>query len=124
MLSATAELAKTFVGTPYYLSPELLNNQPYGIPSDVWALGCIFHEVATLEHPYEAKTFPSLAFKIINEEPRPLSSYPAAADKAHDLQRLVDMMLRKEHTSRASLAEVLNEPVRPPQCSCCQVEGR
>ena len=48
VLSATAELARTFVGTPYYLSPELLNNQPYGQPSDVWALGCIFHEVTRL----------------------------------------------------------------------------
>jgi NIMA (never in mitosis gene a)-related kinase len=36
VLSATSELAKTFVGTPYYLSPELLNNSPYGHASDVW----------------------------------------------------------------------------------------
>ena len=91
VLSATAELARTFVGTPYYLSPELLNNQPYGQPSDVWALGCIFYEVATLEHPYEAKTFPSLAFKIINEDVRPLASYPAARHMEPELQRLVEL---------------------------------
>ena len=53
----------------YYLSPELLNNQPYGRASDVWALGCILHEMATLEHPFEATSFPSLAFKILNEDP-------------------------------------------------------
>ena len=111
VLSATAELARTFVGTPYYLSPELLNNQPYGQPSDVWALGCIFHEIATLEHPYEAKTFPSLAFKIINEDVRPLASYPAAHGMEPELQRLVDLMLTKEHTQRATLAQVLNEGV-------------
>ena len=111
VLSATAELARTFVGTPYYLSPELLNNQPYGQPSDVWALGCIFHEIATLEHPYEAKTFPSLAFKIINEDVRPLASYPAAHGMEPELQRLVDLMLTKDHTQRATLAQVLNEGV-------------
>ena len=61
VLSATAELAKTFVGTPYYLSPELLSNLPYGPASDVWALGCIFYETATLEHPFDAKNFPSCA---------------------------------------------------------------
>ena len=110
VLSATAELAKTFVGTPYYLSPELLNNQPYGIASDVWALGCIFYEVATLEHPYDAKNFPSLAFKIINEEPPPLAVH-AAAPAEPDLQLLADQMLRKQPEERASLAEVLNAPV-------------
>ena len=49
VLSAPAELAKTFVGTPYYLSPEMLDNSSYGPPSDVWALGCIFYEVGS--HP-------------------------------------------------------------------------
>ena len=111
VLSATAELARTFVGTPYYLSPELLNNQPYGQPSDVWALGCIFHEIATLEHPYEATTFPSLAFKILNEDVRPLASYPAAQGMEAELQRLVDLMLTKDHTQRATLAQALNEGV-------------
>ena len=69
VLSATADLAKTFVGTPYYLSPELLSNLPYGPASDVWALGCILYEVATLEHPFDAKNFPALAQKIVHTEP-------------------------------------------------------
>ena len=51
VLSATAELAKTFVGTPYYLSPELLQSQPYGPEADIWALGIIFYEIVTLDHP-------------------------------------------------------------------------
>ena len=55
VLSATAELAKTFVGTPYYLSPELLTNQPYGHASDVWALGCIFYEVPRLRRSHTAQ---------------------------------------------------------------------
>ena len=45
VLSATSELAKTFVGTPYYLSPELLQNEAYGAATDVWALGVIFYEM-------------------------------------------------------------------------------
>ena len=40
--------AKTVVGTPYYLSPEVCLNQPYTFKSDVWALGCVLYEMATL----------------------------------------------------------------------------
>jgi serine/threonine protein kinase len=32
-------------GTPYYLSPEIYEDQPYGKKSDMWSLGCILHEV-------------------------------------------------------------------------------
>lgn len=41
--------AKTFVGTPYYLSPEICSNQPYEFSSDIWALGCILYEMCTLK---------------------------------------------------------------------------
>jgi NIMA (never in mitosis gene a)-related kinase len=33
------ELAKTAIGTPYYLSPEICENRPYNSKSDIWSLG-------------------------------------------------------------------------------------
>lgn len=32
-------LARTQIGTPYYLSPEIYKRQPYDRKSDVWSLG-------------------------------------------------------------------------------------
>ena len=32
-------MAKTQIGTPYYVSPELWKNKPYNAKSDIWALG-------------------------------------------------------------------------------------
>ena len=43
VLSHTAAFAKTIVGTPYYLSPELCEEKPYNVKSDVWALGCVLY---------------------------------------------------------------------------------
>jgi NIMA (never in mitosis gene a)-related kinase len=43
------------VGTPYYLSPELCEDQPYNEKSDVWALGCLLYEMCTLKPPFDAK---------------------------------------------------------------------
>ena len=34
-------MAKTQIGTPYYVSPELWKNKPYNAKSDIWALGCL-----------------------------------------------------------------------------------
>lgn len=36
---------KTIVGTPLYMSLEILKGQPYTSKCDIWALGFIFYEV-------------------------------------------------------------------------------
>lgn len=54
--------AITCIGTPLYLSPEVCNNQPYGISSDMWALGCILYEMCTLR-------VASLLFSILSKLP-------------------------------------------------------
>ena len=37
------DLAKTQTGTPYYASPEVWKDQPYGTQSDMWSLGCVLY---------------------------------------------------------------------------------
>ncbi|CAO3670780.1 unnamed protein product [Umbelopsis vinacea] len=63
-LSAGADMARTFVGTPFYMSPELINESSYDIKSDVWALGCLTFELCALDPPFQAKTQHTLATKI------------------------------------------------------------
>jgi serine/threonine protein kinase len=48
-LDGTQDLAETQVGTPCYMSPELLNGEPYTFAADIWALGCIAYEVCPRE---------------------------------------------------------------------------
>ncbi|CAF4884646.1 unnamed protein product, partial [Rotaria magnacalcarata] len=50
ILNTTCELARTQIGTPYYLSPEICQQKPYNNKSDVWSLGCVLYEMATLKH--------------------------------------------------------------------------
>jgi serine/threonine protein kinase len=39
-------------GTPEYMSPELMQFEPPSVKSDIWALGVILYEMATLDLPF------------------------------------------------------------------------
>lgn len=54
------------VGTPFYLSPEIIEDKPYNYQSDVWSLGIVVYEMATLKHPFDADSLHHLAVKILN----------------------------------------------------------
>ena len=45
-MSTRASGAHTVLGTPYYISPEMCEGKGYDEKSDIWALGCIFYEMA------------------------------------------------------------------------------
>lgn len=57
-------LANTYVGTPFYMSPEVLMDQPYTPQSDIWSLGCVIYELCCLHPPFQAKTHLLLSQKI------------------------------------------------------------
>ena len=58
------DFAKTYVGTPFYMSPELVHESRYNTKSDIWALGCLIYELCALEPPFQATTQAALANKI------------------------------------------------------------
>ena len=52
VLGGTREKCMSIVGTPLYLSPEILNSQPYNSKTDIWALGTLLYEMITLRPPF------------------------------------------------------------------------
>jgi NIMA (never in mitosis gene a)-related kinase len=54
VLSNTKSKAKTVVGTPYYLSPEIIKSESYNFKSDIWSLGVLLYEMAALQPPFNA----------------------------------------------------------------------
>lgn len=59
-------LAVTQVGTPYYLSPEICEDKAYDHKSDVWSLGCILYEMATLKRAFNGQSLPALVHCVAN----------------------------------------------------------
>ena len=40
-LNNSKDMATTQIGTWLYMSPEVINEEPYNKKSDVWSLGCV-----------------------------------------------------------------------------------
>jgi serine/threonine protein kinase len=106
VLSQT-NFAKTFVGTPYYLSPEICEEKPYNEKSDVWALGCILYEMATFKHPFNASNQGALIIKILKGKYDPISS----KDYSSELRKMVDLLLEKNHFRRPPVEDIIKNPI-------------
>jgi serine/threonine protein kinase len=98
--------AQTITGTPYYQSPELLDEEPrYNHKSDIWSLGCLLYEIVALKRPFIAKNIMELSTKVMAVDYPPLP-----ADSPRDLHTLVDMMLRRNPDDRAEISTMLSLP--------------
>ena len=105
VLTNTIDKTKTMVGTPYYLSPEIVDNKPYNFKSDVWSLGVLLYELCTLKPPFDASSFHFLALKIVRGAYPPLPPH-----YSRDLKALVASMLSIDPNKRPSIAQILKLP--------------
>merc|ERR1719284_180207 len=65
----STNFASTCVGTPAYMSPELMRNERYDYHVDMWALGCISYELCTLSLPFAAGSLVELACQVMETVP-------------------------------------------------------
>ena len=105
-LQSTWEKAKTFVGTPYFLSPEIINNQPYDNKSDIWALGVLLYELMTFQMPFNAVSLPLLSIKINRGVYKPPPSTYSS-----DIRNLLKKCLTVNPDKRPSIDEILKLPL-------------
>jgi NIMA (never in mitosis gene a)-related kinase 1/4/5 len=106
VLENTNGAAMTVVGTPYYMSPEVCQNQPYTFKSDVWALGCVLYELCTLKHAFSADNLLGLVYKIVQDKYDPIPAH-----YSQDLQNLIHSLLNKNASERPSVAQILQMPI-------------
>lgn len=98
-------VASTFLGTPYYLAPELWNNQRYSKKADVWSLGILLYEILGLCRPFTAGNMKGLMQKVMAGEYAPLP------DRfSQEFKDVVRAMLTVDANRRPTIEEVFRIP--------------
>ncbi|CDW80923.1 protein kinase domain containing protein [Stylonychia lemnae] len=105
ILSQESEYAHTNVGTPYYMSPEQINEAQYNEKTDIWSSGCVLYEIIALRPPFEASNHLALAQKIIGGK---IERIPERYSE--DLQNVIEWMLSTEPEKRPSVNELSDIP--------------
>jgi serine/threonine protein kinase len=88
------------------MPPEMVSEQPYGPPADVWALGCILYDVCALKPAFSSLDAPGLVAKITSGR-APL----LPRRYLRELRALGRSMLFTSAERRPTAAEVLAAPV-------------
>ncbi|NXD43737.1 NEK3 kinase, partial [Copsychus sechellarum] len=102
LLAHPMSYACTYVGTPYYVPPEIWESLPYNNKSDIWSLGCILYELCTLKHPFQAKSWKHLILKICKGSYDPLPSH-----YSYELHYLIKQMFKRNPQNRPSASTIL-----------------
>jgi len=103
-LENTLDKAKTVIGTPYYLSPEIIMNKPYSFQSDIWSMGVLLYEMCLLKMPFDAKSMPMLTLKIIKGD---YIALPIEFSK--DIRELVSSILIVDPKKRPKIDDLLSK---------------
>ncbi|XP_007421272.1 serine/threonine-protein kinase Nek3 isoform X1 [Python bivittatus] len=102
LLNSPMAYACSYVGTPYYVPPEIWENMPYNNKSDIWSLGCVLYELCTLKHPFQANSWKHLILKICKGYYNPLPSH-----YNFELHYLIKQMFKKNPKYRPSASTIL-----------------
>ncbi|KAJ1489664.1 kinase-like domain-containing protein, partial [Baffinella frigidus] len=87
------------VGTPAYLAPEVLQNEIYGAPADLWGVGCIGFEAMSRDFLWERKGLLSIQVLSVAVNPKTLPG-----GYTLELRSLVAALLDKDPARRPTAA--------------------
>ncbi len=103
VVSAMKEDSTEISGTPGYVPPEVMNQQPYTEPGDLFGLGASLYEGLTGVHPLAGETLRDTILNTIHGNIRPLRE--RLPNVLPELEELVRALLSLDPHKRPTAAE-------------------
>lgn len=101
-VSRNTAMLDTFIGTPLYLSPELVDNKPYNEKTDIWSLGVILYELCALTPPFRGHNVLALSNMIRAGRYEPLPGIYST-----DMEKCVQWLLNVNYLQRPTINQLL-----------------
>jgi len=106
-LDSTLAQRKTFIGTPYWMAPEILMEMGYDRKVDIWSLGITCIEMVEMKPPFFNKDPMHVMFSIV-KHPAPTLSEPEKFSP--EFNDFISKCLQKEPENRLTSTELLKHP--------------
>jgi len=106
-LTTTLKKAQTTIGTPLYMSPQVIDGSDYDFKADIWSLGITLIEMIQGELPYVGMNIMKAISDIVNGDPPTLSN---PSKYSSELNSFLSECLTKNPEQRKNASELLAHP--------------
>jgi len=106
-LSDSTAKRNTVIGTPYWMAPEVIQENGYGVSADIWSLGITCIEMAQGHPPYN-NIHPMRAIFVIPSRPPPKLEQPEKF--SDDFNDFIALCLVKKPEERMTATQLLETP--------------
>nr|XP_011461848.1 PREDICTED: mitogen-activated protein kinase kinase kinase 1-like [Fragaria vesca subsp. vesca]XP_011461849.1 PREDICTED: mitogen-activated protein kinase kinase kinase 1-like [Fragaria vesca subsp. vesca]XP_011461850.1 PREDICTED: mitogen-activated protein kinase kinase kinase 1-like [Fragaria vesca subsp. vesca] len=98
---------KSCKGAAYWMAPEVVNRRSkgYGLPADIWSLGCTVLEMLTGKVPYHNLEWMQALWKISKGTPPLVPDYLSS-----EAQHFIHLCLKVKPDDRPTAAQLLKHP--------------
>lgn len=101
-MTKDTHLMQSVKGTPLYMAPEVMSNEPYDFLADFWSLGCIIYEMLVGQPLFKAKSMPHL-----QNLQRQSIKWPSASENCTSF---LQGLLKKDGKERFTWPSILQHP--------------